>query len=328
MEESYILTYPQFIENLMETFTGQSAGNANLPDVNQIYLISDHLPKHKKPDSNVYFGYYLAGLIEGDGCFSDRRLEIIFHENDIANAYFIKKFIGFGTVSKIKEKRAVKYVLRHMTGLYKVIGLINGKFRSENKINQWKKHNYESIFHFNILPPDQSSLVSNAWLAGFTDADGCFFISIVKSKTHRLKISIRLEFKISQKDSVILKQIQKVFGGSISYSAKENLFRYNSVNFQSAFWVVQYFNTFSCNSNIKQLDFIKWRKVYRIIQRKEHLTLFGLKKIYRIKCYKRNEVRDDSLFNESNRRLLDPKERNLTKLVLTLFFADPQRLYA
>lgn len=34
--------------------------------------------------------------------------------------------VGFGTVVKVKNKKAVNYVLRHMTGLRKVINLVNG----------------------------------------------------------------------------------------------------------------------------------------------------------------------------------------------------------
>ncbi len=292
----------------MENQDGQSAGNGNI-----VFSISNHRPKHKKPYSNLDFGYYLAGLIEGDGCFSDRRLDIIFHEDDIANAYFIKKMLGFGTVSKIKDKRAVKFVLRHMTGLQEVIQLTNGKFRTENKTNQWKKHHYDKIFHFDIKSVDQSSLCSNYWLAGFTDADGCFFISIASSKTSILGKSIRLEFKISQKDSIVLKQIQELFGGSLSYSAKEKIFRYNSTNFQAASRVIRYFDNFPCNSSPKYVDFVKWRKVYRIMQRKEHLTPFGLDKIYRIKNYKKCASA--------------PAKKN-SKNSQSSFHADPQRLYA
>lgn len=53
-------------------------------------------------------GYYLAGMIEG-GCasISEQGFEIVFTEFDAANAYYIKKIIGFGSVSKIKGKNAV-----------------------------------------------------------------------------------------------------------------------------------------------------------------------------------------------------------------------------
>lgn len=40
----------------------------NFDDVGRfVPLISDHLKKHIKPQNDIEFGYYLAGLIEGDG---------------------------------------------------------------------------------------------------------------------------------------------------------------------------------------------------------------------------------------------------------------------
>jgi hypothetical protein len=61
-------------------------------------FISDHLNKHKKPYTDEEFGYYLAGLIEGDGYIGENRIEIAFHIADISSAYYIKKRIGYGSV--------------------------------------------------------------------------------------------------------------------------------------------------------------------------------------------------------------------------------------
>jgi len=42
-------------------------------------------------------------------------------------------------------------------------------------------------------------------LAGFTQADGCFHISVVKSKTHKTGYSVRLEYSLKQNDDIPLK---------------------------------------------------------------------------------------------------------------------------
>jgi hypothetical protein len=47
--------------------------------------------------------------------------------------------------------------------------------------------------------------LDNFWLAGFTQADGCFHISIAKSKTHKTGFSVRLEFSLKQNDQIPLK---------------------------------------------------------------------------------------------------------------------------
>jgi hypothetical protein len=54
--------------------------------------VSVHVPKHFKPVSEVQFGHYLAGLIDGNGHFSNnQQLIIVFNSLDASLAYFIKK---------------------------------------------------------------------------------------------------------------------------------------------------------------------------------------------------------------------------------------------
>jgi hypothetical protein len=95
------------------------------------------VPKHLRPINNDQFGHYLAGLIDGDGHFSSKQqLVIVFNSLDVQLAYFIKKRLGFGSVRKVKNKNAFILVIAAREGLEKVITLINGKIRSENKFNQ------------------------------------------------------------------------------------------------------------------------------------------------------------------------------------------------
>ena len=114
----------------------------NKPLISNEYFISDHLTKHKKPETDEEFGYYLAGLIEGDGYFGDHRFEISYHIEDISSAYYIKKRIGYGNVLFLKNKNSVRYVLRHKAGLLKFLSLVNGKFLGQNNIDQLIYHNY------------------------------------------------------------------------------------------------------------------------------------------------------------------------------------------
>jgi hypothetical protein len=144
----------------------QSAGNSDISEeINNLILlkdhISDHLIKHAKPKTDEEFGYYLAGLIEGDGNFFDYRFEIAFNKEDTFLAYYIKKRIGYGSVLKLKNKHSVRYVLKHSEGLKRVLDLVNGKFLTYKKINQILTHKYDSKFNLNILPPAKFDLNSN-----------------------------------------------------------------------------------------------------------------------------------------------------------------------
>jgi hypothetical protein len=69
--------------------------------------ISDHVPKHLKPLNNEQLGYYLAGLIDGDGHFSKAlQLVIVFSSSDAFLAYYLKERLGYGNVKKVKDKNA------------------------------------------------------------------------------------------------------------------------------------------------------------------------------------------------------------------------------
>lgn len=123
--------------------------------------ISDHLKNHKKPETSEQLGYYLAGLIEGDGYIGDNRIEISFHMDDISSAYYIKKTIGYGSVLSVKGKNSVRYVLRHTVGLEKLFTLINGKLLNSPKRDQLIKHKYSEKYNKPILPVANFDLLSN-----------------------------------------------------------------------------------------------------------------------------------------------------------------------
>lgn len=245
-------------------------------------FISDHLKKHIKPDTDEEFGYYLAGLIEGDGFFGDSRFEIAFHMDDISSAYYIKKRIGYGSVLFLKNKNSVRYVLRHSLGLKKVLSLINGKLLGQKKIDQIIQHKYSEKYNISILPKAKFDLNDNHWLAGFSDADGSFGICINKSKTHKSGYNIILPFRIKQKNPELLTLIKTQLGGNV-YQFNDGIYSYSSTSFKIAYMFTNYFDKYHLLNASKWINFIKWRKAYRIVQRKEHLTLDGLAKIRKLR---------------------------------------------
>ena len=64
-------------------------------------IISIHRPTQLRHDSIQTFSFFLAGIIDGDGHFSEiPQLVICFHEKDIHVAYFLKKQIQYGKSRK------------------------------------------------------------------------------------------------------------------------------------------------------------------------------------------------------------------------------------
>lgn len=253
----------------------------------KVNTISDHLPVYKKAVSDKEFGSYLSGLIEGDGYINKKTINITicFCHLDASLAYYIKKRIGYGVVDKVKGKNALLY-RANLEGSIVIARLINGKLRTADKIN-----NFICLLELinkriptPIIPQrkDTSLLTDSYWLAGFSDADGSFQVKTIKRKEQKYGQEIRVCFQIDQKKIGILEQIREVFGGSIGYRKSQDTFYYSSVSFGSAKKVINYFDHFNLLSS-KHINFLKWRKVYRLIQKKKHLTENGINLILKIK---------------------------------------------
>ncbi len=277
----------------------QSAGNVfiitNEPsetirdNTENIKNISIHTPTHLKPLNDEQFGHYLSGLIDGDGHFSSQnQLIITFSSWDIKLAYYIKKVIGFGHVKKIKNKNAYVYIISNKEGITKVINLINGKLRTYNKYNQ-VINNILTYLNYTASEREQfkmnkSNDFNNHWISGFSDADASFQIKVINRET-RFIPEIRLNFQIDQKDNHILLLIKEIFGGNIGYRQSQNTYYYGSTSFGSAKKVIKYFDNFQSQSS-KYNDFLRWRKVYIMIQNRDHLTKIGVDKIKKLKLKK------------------------------------------
>lgn len=156
---SGVLNNQQVILTQHRTFSSRPAPDAVF-DLDGL-LISDHMEKHRKPESDEELGYYLAGLIEGDGYIGYKRIEIAFHTDDISSAYYIKKRLGYGSVLFLKGKNSVRYVVRKLVGIEKIYKLINGKLLGQPKIDQLLVNGYAAQFCAPVLPRAKYDLLTN-----------------------------------------------------------------------------------------------------------------------------------------------------------------------
>jgi len=240
------------------------------------------VPLHSKPLSDNDFGHYLAGLIDGDGHFSKApQLVIVFNKLDASLPYFIKSRIGYGNIYKVKKKEALILVVSKDEGIRKIIELINGKIRSDNKLNQIN-NNILSNPRFIDLPlfsKNNDRNLNNHWLAGFSDADASFQIKLI-SKNQRTEV--RLNYQIDKKENTLLILIKNFLGGNIGYRKSQDTYYYGSISFGSAVKVINYFDQYPLLSS-KHINYLKWRKAYLLIQNKQHLNDSGLEQISKLK---------------------------------------------
>jgi hypothetical protein len=80
----------------------------------------------------------------------------------------------------------------------------------------------------------------------------------------------------------VLRLIKNFLGGNIGYRSSQDTYYYRSTSFGVARNVAHYFDTFHLLSS-KHTNYLKWRKVYCLVQRGEHLTDKGWEKITNLK---------------------------------------------
>jgi hypothetical protein len=273
--------------------TGKSAGNFrfNTSDIKNkdinLPIISKHIIKRRNNLSNNELAYFLAGLIDGNGWFGKKQLHITYSEKDSSLAYYIKRRIGYGNIYNIKNKKAIIYKCKNIKGISIILSLINGKLISICKYQQLINNNYTEDFNIKILPPLHLVSLDNHWLAGFTQAKGCFHISTVKNKTNTINYNVKLEFFLRQKDKIPLNLLyNKIKLGNLS---KNNLgvWYYKSTDYKTLFDYFDKYNVFA----EKYKDYIKFRKIYILISKEKHLEYKDLKKIFSISTKGSSETR-------------------------------------
>ena len=276
-----------FADNIFTNGISETLSDRVVVNSENVKRISDHIPKHLKPINNEQLGHYLAGLIDGDGHFSKaQQLVIVFSYPDAFLAYFLKEKLGYGNVKKVKDKNAYLLIISKKEGMLNVLNLINGKLRTEHRFNQVVNNilnhtRYKDInIHFYM---NSINDFDNHWLAGFSDADASFQIKVLKRIT-RNKPEVRLNYQIDQKNALLLTMIKDYLGGNIGYRKSQDSYYYGSTSFGCAKKVILYFDKYHLQSR-KHISYLRWRKVYRLIQDKQHLTDKGLIKIIRIKSF-------------------------------------------
>jgi hypothetical protein len=85
-------------------------------------------------------------------------------------------------------------------------------------------------------------------LSGFADADPSFLIKVI-DRISRIKLEIRLNFQIAQKNKVILILIKNYLWGDIGYRSSLDTYYYGSTSFDSTKKVINYFDEYTLLSS-------------------------------------------------------------------------------
>jgi hypothetical protein len=122
-------------------------------------------------------------------------------------------------------------------------------------------------------------------ITGFIDAEGCFHIGINKHNRYKQGYSVEAVFKIHlhQKDLALLKMIQNYFGVGNIYVLAKGSIQYQVSSVKELGVILDHFEKYPLITQ-KLADYLLFKQAFELINRKEHLTPEGLRKLVAIKA--------------------------------------------
>ena len=161
------------------------------------------------------FNQWLAGMIDGDGCFGDRgdypRLVLGQQLMDVHGLIFIKEVLGYGNVvenhyTDTEKTRFFVYNVVSNASIRDLVNRVNGHIRNSIRVEQ-----FQQVCLFLKIPfiPAAELTKENAWFSGFFDADGCV-TGVTRKRTGNFEMSIRVSNKF-----VVNLNMFEIFGGKV-----------------------------------------------------------------------------------------------------------------
>jgi hypothetical protein len=253
--------------NIFHNKSNEEKGSTNL-----------FVPAFPLPSKN--FLTWLIGFTEGDGSF------VVNHRKDLSFVvtqgvknkqvlYDIKNHLGFGTVIK-QGPKVYRYIVQNKKELSLICYLFNGNIvlpsrkKNFNKFltiyNQKKKIIKINYINSNLLPS-----LNNTWLLGFTEAEGCFTISLLQNSN-----AFRIRYIVSQKGFENLPVLSKFIllfnvGKIEGHYHKDNYSFIISglLNIKNCF---PYFDSVIGEFKTTKKDsYLKFKEIYYMLKDKKHL---------------------------------------------------------
>nr|AOC61652.1 putative LAGLIDADG homing endonuclease [Gloeotilopsis planctonica] len=191
-------------------------------------FIEKGTPKHKsKPD--LKFLEWFIGFFEAEGCFlawegrGKKRFGVEINQKDPGLMHKIRTRIGFGNVlsyQKANGETFWRFTIYNKVGLEAFLVLVNGNLITDKKRNLFQAwlRCFNDYFGTSYVFQTQKPCLSleNAWLSGFLEGDGGFYISplkpLIKPISSRNLLKFYMKFYITQKEErALLENIASLF---------------------------------------------------------------------------------------------------------------------
>lgn len=244
---------------------------------------------------------WFVGFVEGDGAILGKRgrTELVITQKDIQVLLKIKEKLNMGRITyhysdnksskdyfKDKTVKYGRFIISDSYDLLLIYLMFNGNLKLKHRklqLKVWYENlkikrkisnlNLVEIFNIKEIPKlilDNNKITLNdAWLSGFTDAEGCFSLKI--SKTSK-GYYVGILFILDQKDELeILNEISMLFNNNNSARIRKTkngeMYRIqiycNDIKKLNYKRVMNYFNRFRLKTT-KQKSFLIWKEVIGI----------------------------------------------------------------
>jgi len=257
-------------------------------------------PNHPKPSQS--FLVWLIGFTEGDGSFivvtkARGGLQFVISPNspkgastsDLQVLLYILKNLGFGKViQQSKINKTHRFIIQDMKHLMMICLLFNGNMvfftRNAKFLIFLAAYNLIALRrNLDIIAPIMDTILptlNDSWLSGFTDAEGCFSLSLLSNS-----LAYRLRFILSQKWNInksIFLHIASLFNvGFVSPHSAPNNWQYTVNGVKNTVFILPYFDQHALKTNKKD-SYLLWKELRLQLINKDHLNLESRKEMIKL----------------------------------------------
>ena len=245
----------------------------------------DMFNKHSnKIISNEWLTWFI-GFSEGDGAIltTKGKAKFVLTQKEDAILHQVQEVLGFGIVKQFTGYS--RFIVTDIPSILLLVYLFNGNLVLPHRLSQLEKwintlNNSENL-NLALNPIFKKPTLSDAWLSGFTDAEGCFNVGIKPRLNTNTGYRVSLRFLLDQKNAEsTLLHIRNLFDfGQVNLRKDTNgVFRYSNDSIKGLLPVCEYFLAYPLKTK-KNESFKHWLEVFTMVLNKEHLVQEGLDNI-------------------------------------------------
>ena len=283
-----LVSYTQSAGNPYTSLGGLKSSSETICKISRKF---ETFNKHSnKLISNEWLTWFI-GFSEGDGAIltTKRKARFVLTQKEGTILYHIQEVLGFGTVRQFDG--FYRFIVTDPQSILLLVYIFCGNLvlpYRQKQLGVWiktqllKSKGSEGLELALLREPIlMKPNLSDAWLSGFTDAEGCFNVAIQPRHNTVTGYRVSLRFLLDQKNAEsILLHIRDLFKfGQVFVRGETNgVYRYNNNSFKGLLPVRDYFLAFPLKTK-KADSFKHWVEVFTMILNKEHLVPEGLVKI-------------------------------------------------